>query len=47
MYEWVVRLPVAAIGLDFCGVPGAASGNLTAQIIAKCGFPKVSGSAVL
>lgn len=42
VYTWLVQLPVAAIGLDFCGVPGAAHGNLTAQLIAKHGFPKVS-----
>jgi len=42
VYEWLVKLPVQAIGLDFCGVPGAAHGNLTAQLIANHGFPKVS-----
>jgi Cobalamin-independent synthase, N-terminal domain len=42
VYTWLVELPVAAISLDFCGVPGAAAGNGTAQLIAKYGFPKVS-----
>ena len=41
VYRWVVELPVDAIGLDFCGVPGAAHGCLTAQHIAKYGFPQV------
>lgn len=41
-YEWLVKLPVSAIGLDFCGVPGASHGCATAQLIAKYGFPKVS-----
>ena len=41
VYEWLVKLPVSAIGLDFCGVPGAAHGCATAQLIAKHGFPKV------
>ena len=41
VYSWLIELPVAAIGLDFCGVPGAAHGCATAQIIAKHGFPKV------
>ena len=45
VYEWVLQLPVAAVGLDFCGVPGAAHGNCTAQLVAKCGFPKVSAVA--
>ncbi|KAL4539572.1 hypothetical protein Ndes2437B_g02062 [Nannochloris sp. 'desiccata'] len=40
VYTWLVELPVAAISLDFCGVPGAAAGNGTAQLIAKHGFPK-------
>jgi len=42
VYTWLVDLPVAAISLDFCGVPGAAAGNTTAQLIAKHGFPKVN-----
>lgn len=41
VYTWLVALPLAAIGLDFCGVPGSSDGNLTAQLIAKHGFPKV------
>lgn len=40
VYSWLVQLPVAAIGLDFCGVPGASHGNTTCQLIAKHGFPK-------
>ncbi len=39
-YLWVKELPVAAIGLDFCGVPGAAHGCSTAQLIAKHGYPE-------
>jgi len=38
-FTWVTALPVHAIGLDFCGVPGAAHGNLTTQLINKYGFP--------
>ncbi|KAK9811094.1 hypothetical protein WJX73_002072 [Symbiochloris irregularis] len=38
-YPWVVKLPVAAVSLDFLGVPGAASGCATAQLIAEHGFP--------
>ena len=41
VYSWLVELPVAAIGLDFCGVPGAVAGNGQAKLIAKHGFPKV------
>ena len=42
VYSWLVNLPcVQAIGLDFCGVPGAAHGCATAKLIAKHGFPKV------
>lgn len=41
VYKWLIQLPVHAIGLDFCGVPGAAHGCHTAQLIAKYGFPKV------
>ena len=40
VYGWLVQLPVDAIGLDFCGVPGASHGNGTCQLIAKHGFPK-------
>lgn len=43
VYAWVTRLPVAALSLDFCGVPGAAHGCATAALIAKHGFPKVRG----
>ncbi len=39
-FLWVKELPVAAIGLDFCGVPGAAHGCGTAQLIAKHGWPE-------
>ena len=39
VYPWLVALPVHAIGLDFCGVPGAPHGNATCQLIAKNGFP--------
>lgn len=42
-YPWAVQLPVAAIGLDFCGVPGAAAGNETLQLIRAHGFPKGGG----
>lgn len=38
-YEWAVKLPVAAISLDFLGVPGSALGNETAALIEKHGFP--------
>lgn len=41
VYKWLIRLPVSAIGLDFCGVPGASHGCRTAQLIAKFGFPQV------
>ncbi len=47
VYTWVIELPVAAISLDFCGVPGAAAGNNTAQLIAKHGFPKVKLTATV
>lgn len=40
VYDWVIELPVAAISLDFAGVPGAASGNSTASLIDAKGFPK-------
>ena len=36
-YEWAVKLPVAAVSLDFLGVPGSAYGNETAALIEKCG----------
>lgn len=39
VYSWVTELPVTAIGLDFCGVPGSFAGNRTAQLIGKLGFP--------
>ncbi|PSC76117.1 5-methyltetrahydropteroyltriglutamate-homoc ysteine s-methyltransferase isoform A [Micractinium conductrix] len=39
-YRWLIELPVAAISLDFCGVPGADYGCRTAQLIAKYSFPK-------
>ena len=38
-YEWAVKLPVAAVSLDFLGVPGSALGNETAALIEKHGFP--------
>lgn len=39
-YPWVVKLPVAAVSLDFCGVPGSAAGNATLELIRKFGFPE-------
>jgi hypothetical protein len=41
VYRCVVQLPVSAIGFDFCGVPGATSGNTMCELIAKYGFPQV------
>lgn len=41
MYQCVINLPVHAIGFDFCGVPGATSGNEMFTLIATHGFPKV------
>lgn len=38
-YEWAVKLPVAAVSLDFLGVPGSALGNETAALVEKYGFP--------
>jgi 5-methyltetrahydropteroyltriglutamate--homocysteine methyltransferase len=38
-YTWAVNLPVAAISLDFCGVPGSAAGNATLDLIRTHGFP--------
>ena len=38
-YPWVVQLPVAAIGLDFVGVPGSTAGNDTLALIREHGFP--------
>lgn len=38
-YPWVINLPVAAISLDFCGVPGDAAGNATLELVRKHGFP--------
>ncbi|KAL6774393.1 METE1 [Auxenochlorella protothecoides x Auxenochlorella symbiontica] len=40
VYSWLVRLPVQAISLDFCAVPGAAHGCATAATIARLGFPE-------
>ncbi|KAK9829533.1 hypothetical protein WJX72_006351 [[Myrmecia] bisecta] len=39
VYDWVVKLPVAAISLDFLGVPGSALGCNTAALVAQKGFP--------
>ena len=39
-YSWAVQLPVAAISLDFLGVPGSAHKNATAALIEEHGFPK-------
>ncbi|GMH38377.1 hypothetical protein BSKO_06261 [Bryopsis sp. KO-2023] len=39
-YPWLVTLPVAAISLDFCGVPGAAVKPQTLELMKKHGFPK-------
>lgn len=38
-YPWAVNLPVAAVSLDFCGVPGDAAGNGTLALIRQHGFP--------
>lgn len=38
-YPWAVNLPVAAVSLDFCGVPGSAAGNATLDLIRAHGFP--------
>jgi 5-methyltetrahydropteroyltriglutamate--homocysteine methyltransferase len=38
-YPWAVNLPVAAVSLDFCGVPGSAAGNATLELIRAHGFP--------
>ncbi len=38
-YSWAVNLPVAAISLDFLGVPGSAHKNATAALVEKHGFP--------
>lgn len=38
-YPWVTNLPVSAISLDFCGVPGDAAGNGTLALIRQHGFP--------
>ena len=40
-YKWLVQLPVAAVSLDFKGVPGSDQGCHTARLIAKHGFPQV------
>lgn len=34
-----MKLPVAAVSLDFLGVPGSAFGNETAALVEKYGFP--------
>ena len=39
-YSWAVQLPVAAVSLDFLGVPGSAHKNATAALIEEHGFPK-------
>nr|BAU71146.1 METE; cobalamin-independent methionine synthase [Parachlorella kessleri] len=39
-YKWLVQLPVAAVSLDFKGVPGNDQGCHTARLIAKHGFPQ-------
>ncbi len=38
-YTWAVELPVAAVSLDFLGVPGSVLGSDTAALIDKHGFP--------
>ena len=38
-YTWAVQLPVAAVSLDFLGVPGSAHKNETAALIEAHGFP--------
>ena len=38
-YSWAVQLPVAAVSLDFLGVPGSAHKNATASLIEAHGFP--------
>ena len=38
-YTWAVELPVAALSLDFLGVPGSVLGSDTAALIEKHGFP--------
>jgi 5-methyltetrahydropteroyltriglutamate--homocysteine methyltransferase len=40
VYQYLVKLPVAALGLDFLSVPGNTAGNRMAQLIATYGFPK-------
>ena len=39
-YTWAVELPVAALSLDFLGVPGSVLGSDTAALIEKHGFPE-------
>ncbi|KAK9821557.1 hypothetical protein WJX81_005017 [Elliptochloris bilobata] len=39
-YTWAVDLPVAALSLDFLGVPGSVLGSDTAALIEKHGFPE-------
>lgn len=38
-FEWAAQLPVAALTLDFCGVPGATAPNATLALIRKHGWP--------
>jgi hypothetical protein len=38
-YPWAVNLPVAAVSLDFCGVPGDAVGNASLALVRRHGFP--------
>ncbi|GBF92667.1 hypothetical protein Rsub_05036 [Raphidocelis subcapitata] len=38
-YPWAVRLPVASLTLDFCGVPGAAIPNATLALVEAHGWP--------
>ncbi|CAD7697891.1 unnamed protein product [Ostreobium quekettii] len=40
VFAWVTKLPVCAISMDFCGVPGVELGNETMEMIKKHGFPK-------
>lgn len=38
-YPWIVALPVKAVSLDFCGVPGATVKSQTLALIKEHGFP--------
>jgi hypothetical protein len=38
-YPWVAQLPVRALTLDFCGVPGATAPNATLDLIRANGWP--------